>query len=214
MAGPYPGRVEPLAFLRPELRCRVRACYRRARWRNRREPDGSVSTAAALLAGRSQPGPGCGSSPPVDMYFGTNVGADFRAPVTDAGGDTNVTPDAGAGGSAGTGGQSVAPVERGAAGATADRRTIRHRRAPPAASWRGRRGPMIGMDNRSIWSKKALSNLRLSRGGNSRPRGTDAGPLRHVPAQLRRARRGDGPRLSNLPRSAAVPGRPGRRRRR
>lgn len=58
----------------------------------------------ALLTGALMAG--CGSSPPVDMYFGTDVGADFRAPVTDAGGDTNVTPGSGVdgGGQAGQGG--------------------------------------------------------------------------------------------------------------
>ncbi len=67
------------------------------------------SAAAALLAAAL--GGGCGSSPPVDKNFGTDVGADFRAPITDAGsvGDTNVTPEAsvdgaGTGGTAGTGG--------------------------------------------------------------------------------------------------------------
>ena len=48
---------------------------------------------------------GCGSSPPTDQNFGTNLGADFRAPVTDASGDTNLTPDSGQGGPAGTTGQ-------------------------------------------------------------------------------------------------------------
>jgi hypothetical protein len=59
--------------------------------------------AAALLLGLLA---GCGGSPPVDMYFGTNVGADFRAPVTDASADgaTNVTPDSGAAGATGQGG--------------------------------------------------------------------------------------------------------------
>ncbi|HEY6477612.1 MAG TPA: hypothetical protein VI456_13610, partial [Polyangia bacterium] len=40
----------------------------------------------------------CGGSPPTDKNFGTNVGADFRAPNIDAGSDTNVTPEGGAGG--------------------------------------------------------------------------------------------------------------------
>jgi hypothetical protein len=63
--------------------------------------------ATALLTGAL--GAGCGSSPPVDMNFGTDVGADFRAPVTDAGSDTNLTPESGVtgsgqGGSTGQGG--------------------------------------------------------------------------------------------------------------
>ena len=62
---------------------------------------------------------GCGGSPPVDMYFGTNVGADFRAPVTDASADgaTNVTPDSGAPGATGQGGGGAAG-QGGMAGAT------------------------------------------------------------------------------------------------
>src|SRR4051812_22402452 len=67
------------------------------------------SAGAALLAGAL--GAGCGSSSPMDKNFGTDLGADFRAPITDAGsdGDTNVTPEAsvdgtGAGGSTGSGG--------------------------------------------------------------------------------------------------------------
>jgi hypothetical protein len=71
-------------------------------------------TAAALLITALA---GCGSSPPVDMYFGTDVGADFRAPVTDgSAGDTNVTPGTGgtAGGGAGGGaGQSGAAGQSG-----------------------------------------------------------------------------------------------------
>ena len=61
------------------------------------------SAAAALLAGAL--GGGCGSSPPMDKNFGTDLGADFRAPITDAGsdGDTNVTPEASVDGT-GTGG--------------------------------------------------------------------------------------------------------------
>ena len=49
---------------------------------------------AALAAGLL--GAGCGSSPPVDQNFGTNLGADFVAPIVDASTD-------GAGGTAGTG---------------------------------------------------------------------------------------------------------------
>lgn len=67
---------------------------------------------AALLLGALA---GCGSSPPVDMYYGTNVGADFRAPVTDGGaGDTTVTPGTG-GGAGGTSGAGAAG-QSGAAG--------------------------------------------------------------------------------------------------
>ena len=80
------------------------------------------SAAAALLAGAL--GAGCGSSSPVDKNFGTDLGADFRAPITDAGsdGDTNVTPEAsvdgtGTGGTTGTGGSgSGAPAPRAAVG--------------------------------------------------------------------------------------------------
>ena len=69
------------------------------------------SAAAALLVAAL--GAGCGSSPPTDKNFGTDLGADFRAPITDAGrcriGDTNVTPEAsvdgtGAGGTTSVGG--------------------------------------------------------------------------------------------------------------
>jgi hypothetical protein len=65
------------------------------------------SAAVALLVAAL--GGGCGSSPPTDKNFGTDLGADFRAPITDAGsvGDTNVTPEAsvdGNGGTAGAGG--------------------------------------------------------------------------------------------------------------
>jgi hypothetical protein len=61
---------------------------------------------------------GCGSSPPTDRNFGTNLGADFRAPNIDASsGDTNVTPEAGGGG-AGAAGTSGAAGAGGAAGTT------------------------------------------------------------------------------------------------
>jgi hypothetical protein len=80
------------------------------------------SAAAALLAGAL--GGACGSSPPTDKNFGTDLGADFRAPITDAGsvGDTNVTPEAsvdgtGTGGTTGTGGGAGAAGEPGAGGA-------------------------------------------------------------------------------------------------
>jgi hypothetical protein len=68
---------------------------------------------AALLAGAL--GGACGSSPPTDRNFGSNLGADFRAPHIDAGSDTNVTLDGAAGtsGAAGTG----AAGSSGAAGA-------------------------------------------------------------------------------------------------
>jgi hypothetical protein len=83
-----------------------------------RARDRRVGTAAAaLLVGALA---GCGSSPPVDMYFGTDVGADFRAPVTDAStnGDTNVTP--GTGGTAGgTGGGAAGQTGAAGAGGTA-----------------------------------------------------------------------------------------------
>jgi hypothetical protein len=61
---------------------------------------------------------GCGSSPPVDQNLGTNLGADFRAPITDAGatGDTSVTPESGVGG-AGSGGTGGGTAGAGAAGA-------------------------------------------------------------------------------------------------
>jgi len=62
---------------------------------------------------------GCGSSPPVDMYFGTNVGADFQAPVTDASaGDTNVTQ--GTGGTSGGGSGGAAGGQGGGAGTGVD----------------------------------------------------------------------------------------------
>jgi pilus assembly protein FimV len=73
--------------------------------------------AVVLLAGAL--GGACGSSPPTDQNFGTNLGADFRAPHIDAGsGDTNVTPEAGAddGGHAGAAGTSGAAGAGGAAG--------------------------------------------------------------------------------------------------
>jgi hypothetical protein len=80
------------------------------------------SAAAALLAGALAGG--CGNTPPTDKNFGTNLGADFRAPITDAGSDgaTNVTPEAsadgsGAGGAAGSGGDTGAAGQTGAAGA-------------------------------------------------------------------------------------------------
>jgi len=77
----------------------------------------------ALLAGALVGG--CGSSPPTDMNFGTNLGADFRAPIVDAGSDgaTNVTPEAsvdgaGTGGTAGTGGAADTGGATGTGGTT------------------------------------------------------------------------------------------------
>jgi hypothetical protein len=83
---------------------------------------------AALLAGAL--GGACGNSPPTDKNFGTNLGADFKAPIVDASsdGDTNVTPEASAdgagtggtpstGGTTGTGGGAGAAGQAGAGGA-------------------------------------------------------------------------------------------------
>jgi len=69
----------------------------------------------------------------MDKNFGTDLGADFRAPITDAGsdGDMNVTPEAsvdgagsggttgtgGAGGTTGTGGSAGSPGSAGTTGA-------------------------------------------------------------------------------------------------
>ena len=87
------------------------------------------SAAAALLVGAL--GGGCGSSPPTDKNFGTNLGADFRAPIIDAGsdGDMNLTADAsgdatgtagatGSGGTTGTGGATDAGGATGTGGTT------------------------------------------------------------------------------------------------
>ncbi len=73
------------------------------------------SAAAALLAGALAGG--CGNTPPTDKNFGTDLGADFRAPIIDAGSDgaTNVTPDAAADGT-GTAGASGSGGDTGAAG--------------------------------------------------------------------------------------------------
>lgn len=64
---------------------------------------------------------GCGSSPPVDQNFGTNLGADFVAPVVDAGaagaGGAGGSSDTGTGGSTDTGGTAGMG---GAGGATTD----------------------------------------------------------------------------------------------
>ena len=60
----------------------------------------------------------------MDKNFGTDLGADFRAPITDAGsdGDMNVTPEAsvdgaGSGGTTGTGGAGGTTGTGGSAGA-------------------------------------------------------------------------------------------------
>jgi hypothetical protein len=61
----------------------------------------------------------CSSSSPVDIHLGTDLGADFRAPVTDAASDTAVDgPDAagGAGDLAGAGGLGGAAGTGGAGG--------------------------------------------------------------------------------------------------
>lgn len=59
---------------------------------------------------------GCGSNPPRDQNYGTNLGADFRAPVVDAHADA--TADAGAAGAAGgEAGASNTAGSDGAAGA-------------------------------------------------------------------------------------------------
>jgi hypothetical protein len=63
----------------------------------------------------------------MDKNFGTDLGADFRAPITDAGsvGDTNVTPEAsvdgtGTGGTTGTGGGAGTTGSGGGAGAAGE----------------------------------------------------------------------------------------------
>ncbi len=58
----------------------------------------------ALIAGVAAFG--CGSTPPRDINYGTDLGADFRAPVVDAGGESATGGAGGADQSAGgTGGQ-------------------------------------------------------------------------------------------------------------
>jgi pilus assembly protein FimV len=73
------------------------------------------SAAVALLAGAL--GGGCGTSPPTDKNFGTDLGADFRAPITDAGSDgaTNVTPEASVDGTS-TGGTTASDGATGTGG--------------------------------------------------------------------------------------------------
>jgi hypothetical protein len=59
----------------------------------------------------------CGSTPPRDQNYGSDLGADFHPPVVDAGSDTSPTGTAGSGGAAGdTGG--TAGDTGGAAGDT------------------------------------------------------------------------------------------------
>jgi hypothetical protein len=69
-----------------------------------------VAIVGGALAG------GCGSSSPVDIHLGTDLGADFRAPVTDAAGDATVDAPAGAGGAGGLGGAAGAGGDAGSGG--------------------------------------------------------------------------------------------------
>src|SRR5215831_20435909 len=80
------------------------ACYRRAEMVRSARARLVRGLAATLLAGALAGA--CGSSAPTDKNFGSNLGADFRAPNVDASSDTNVTPDGalGAGGAAGSSG--------------------------------------------------------------------------------------------------------------
>jgi hypothetical protein len=57
----------------------------------------STFVAAAFAAG-------CGSSAPIDQNYGTNLGADFVAPVVDAGSEAGGGGTGGASGSGGSGG--------------------------------------------------------------------------------------------------------------
>ncbi|HVY40397.1 MAG TPA: hypothetical protein VHM31_20805 [Polyangia bacterium] len=80
-------------------------------------PARSVLLLVALLTG---PAIGCSSSSARDQNYGTNLGADFVAPVVDAGHDA--APDGASGGSGGaaspgTGGSSGAAGAAGAGGA-------------------------------------------------------------------------------------------------
>ncbi len=77
----------------------------------------------------------------MDKNFGTDLGADFRAPITDAGsdGDMNVTPEAsvdgtGTGGTTGTGGATGTggSDRRGGTAPAARRRKRRRRRGAGA----------------------------------------------------------------------------------
>ncbi len=60
----------------------------------------------------------CGSSPPRDQNYGSDLGADFHPPVVDAASDAAQTGAAGAGGSASTGAGGAAGDTGGAAGDT------------------------------------------------------------------------------------------------
>ncbi len=152
-----PGTIPQVRHLPSIFAARVAvarlACYRRATWRSRTRL--VCAAATALLAGALAGG--CSNSPPVDMYFGTNVGADFRAPITDASaGDTNVTPDSAARRPAPA--AEPAPAERAPAAPRAPTERAPEEQAPeeqaPAApraarrrGWeRRRRGRMISMD--------------------------------------------------------------------
>jgi hypothetical protein len=75
--------------------------------------------AAAMAAAFGLFGGACGSSPPMDQNLGTSLGADFVAPVTDAGGDTSASAGGAGGASAGAGGAS-AGAGGGAAGTGGD----------------------------------------------------------------------------------------------
>lgn len=64
---------------------------------------------------------GCGSTPPRDQNFGTDLGADYRAPIVDAASDA-ATGGAGGGavgGQGGAGGENVTDLA-GAAGTAGD----------------------------------------------------------------------------------------------
>jgi hypothetical protein len=74
--------------------------------------------AAAMAAALGLFGGACGSSPPMDINLGTSLGADFVAPVIDAGGDTAIdaTTDVSVGGATGAGGAAGASGAAGAGG--------------------------------------------------------------------------------------------------
>jgi hypothetical protein len=57
----------------------------------------------------------CGSSPPLDQNYGTDLGADFHPPVVDAASDAPGTGTAGAGGSSGVAGAGGAAGDTGGA---------------------------------------------------------------------------------------------------
>ncbi len=78
--------------------------------------------AAAVAAIAGAAAFGCSSTPPRDINFGTDLGADFRAPVVDAGGGDTATGGAdqsaaGAGGQDDAGGQGNTGGQAGAGGA-------------------------------------------------------------------------------------------------